>query len=269
MGHQRLGELPATKNWREVIDLLAKGGTAAGDLAEAVFRAMDAELHKARSDPVYLEVIRLLLGLVDAARSENFESALREVGIIVPDNPVGLDVIMGFSHAVEVAERKTGERNDLGEMARLAAISSLAEIFSRELPMQQLELPGLAGERRQGPGLAQRLLSSRSPEIMFADLVQNTAVNLTQRIARYYLDRLWPETLGRQAGGIKSFHEWQAFDMALTKHFREASFVMRALARDWFWARKVPDRKSMTPERFASYMMEKIRREQHRRRRRK
>ena len=265
MGHQRLNGLPATRTWREVIDLVAKEDIAAEKLAEKLLDAMDEELHRARSDPVYVEVIRLLLGIVDAAAADDFESALKEAGIDVSGNPTELDVIVGFSRAVEEVERRAGGRSDLGEMAKLAAISSLAEIFSRAPPMLQPELPGLTQDARQEPGLMQRQLSARSPNIMFADLVQDTAVNLTRRIAIYYLDRLWPETLGRQAGGMKSFQECQAFETALTKHFQEASFIMRSLARDWYWARKVPGRKSMSSEQFASLMMEKIRREQRRR----
>ncbi len=185
MGHQRLNGLPATRTWREIIDLVAQGDIAAEKLVEKLLEAMDEELRRARSGPVYVEVIRLLLGIVDAAAANDFKSALKEAGINVPRTPTELDVIVGFSRAVEEVERRAGGRSDLGEMAKLAVISSLAEIFSRAPPVLQPEIPGLTQDARQEPGLAQRQLSAMYPNIVFADLVQDTAMRPVRTSGRW------------------------------------------------------------------------------------
>ena len=44
MGHLRMGRLPKTRRWTQVVDLLDAGSLDTGELAAAVFEAADYRL---------------------------------------------------------------------------------------------------------------------------------------------------------------------------------------------------------------------------------
>ncbi|MBY0457042.1 MAG: hypothetical protein K2V38_06880, partial [Gemmataceae bacterium] len=79
MGHIRLGPLPATRRWQEVVDILA-AGAAAAQVATAAMNAAEKGLRAAADDPAVLEALWLLVRIPLAARQRDFAAALRELG---------------------------------------------------------------------------------------------------------------------------------------------------------------------------------------------
>ena len=60
MGHSRIGTLPATKKWREVVSLVANGADEA-QIADAVMAAAGKTLARVRDDAGFREAIRLIM----------------------------------------------------------------------------------------------------------------------------------------------------------------------------------------------------------------
>src|SRR4051812_19264349 len=100
MGHTRLGDLPRTRAWREVVALLV-GGAGAAQLARATINAAERGLNLAAEDRGLVETVHLLMQLPVAARSDDFAGALRRMGLDVPDDPGVMDVAAAFSAAVD------------------------------------------------------------------------------------------------------------------------------------------------------------------------
>jgi len=71
MGHIRLGTLPRTRRWNEVVDLVGCGASSAA-VAAATLDAVDAELATAVEDIALNRAFWLLTQIPDAARSEDF-----------------------------------------------------------------------------------------------------------------------------------------------------------------------------------------------------
>ena len=125
MGHIRLGKLPRTKHWQEVLDLIG-GSASSAAVAGAPLDAADQELSFAADDPGVLRAFWPLTQLPDAARSENFGEALRALGLNVSDAPTTTDVATAFTEAVDRQVDGQRARTDLGEMAQMAAVETLA-----------------------------------------------------------------------------------------------------------------------------------------------
>src|SRR5436190_10118939 len=100
MGHIRLGRLPTTKRWEQVVELLSAGGSI-GDLAAATAHAAESELHSARGDPAFGYTVWLLTQLPLAARSEQFQQRLTELGFDPGAEQSVLALVAGFSLAVD------------------------------------------------------------------------------------------------------------------------------------------------------------------------
>jgi hypothetical protein len=79
MGHIRLGRLPSTKRWDQVVELLRVGGSI-GELAAATANAAESEFQAAKGDPALAYVVWLLTQLPLAARSQQFAARLVELG---------------------------------------------------------------------------------------------------------------------------------------------------------------------------------------------
>ena len=91
MGHVRLGTLPRTRNWVQVLDLVG-GGAGAPDVAAATMRAAQRGLEAAAQDKGLVYTVWLLTQVPLAARSADFEGRLRKLGLDVAGSPSLLDV---------------------------------------------------------------------------------------------------------------------------------------------------------------------------------
>jgi predicted alternative tryptophan synthase beta-subunit len=133
MGHVRLGVLPASRKWRQVVEQLRLGADA--DLiAAAVAIAAEASFKRASYDPAFLHSFWLLTQIPLAARSSRFAEDLRRLGVPVPDRPGVMDLGAAISEAVDQHAREHGGRTDLGEMAQMAAVESFTAVLGANLP---------------------------------------------------------------------------------------------------------------------------------------
>jgi hypothetical protein len=79
MGHIRLGTLPQSKKWRDVVGLIDSGASVDA-IAEAAAKASERDLSNASKDPRFQFVASLLVRLPLLARAPGFEDALADLG---------------------------------------------------------------------------------------------------------------------------------------------------------------------------------------------
>ena len=256
MGHVRLGVLPKSRKWNQVIDELRLGAeidTVAASAADAA----ETALQGASKDPAFLHAFCLLTQVPLAARGPNFVEDLRHLGVQVPDPPGLMDVVAAISKAVDRYAREQGGRTDLGEMAQMAAIESLTAVAGQDLP--SLFEPG--------PGEVQRAIGRFAGGDRFSALAREFFGRLTQRCLNYYLSR----ELNRHVGAGERFRDDAVrcqFNDALNQHCREVSRIVEAFAGGWY-GKNVYQGDGLTPDavrRFAPVAFKKIRAELRKRR---
>ena len=81
MGQSRYERLPKTKNWQNVVALLATSSTSAPQLASASVTACKGELRRHSDDPILLWALYILARLPLAARRGEGGRFLQETGI--------------------------------------------------------------------------------------------------------------------------------------------------------------------------------------------
>jgi hypothetical protein len=255
MGHIRLGRLPATKKWQQVVALLSEGASVE-HIAGASAEAAETSLEHARNDPAVQRSFWLLTQIPLAARTPDFADTLKRLGLKVSASPSLFDVVGAFAEAVDRQSEKSGGRTDLGEMAQHAAAESLTALVSSELPT--LFAPTSADVRMVIGKLA-------APD-RFARLARDFFARLTQRHLDYYLSRTLSDHvgLGRE---LSSADDHIAFNGALEQHCRGASRIVEAFAGGWF--SKANFDGNLTPEKARGFLfvaLRKIGRELRRRR---
>jgi hypothetical protein len=256
MGHVRLGVLPKSRKWRQVVEELRLGAEI-DVVAASAADAAEASLHAASKDPAFLHAFWLLTQLPLAARGPDFTQDLGRLGVQVPDQPSLIDVVAGISAAVDRYAREQGGRSDLGEMAQMAAVESFMALIGPNLP--SLFAPS--------PGEVQRAIGRFAGGERFSTLAREFFTRLTQRSLDYYLSR----ELNNHIGAAERFPNDGArsqFDDALGRHCREASRIIEAFAGGWY-GKNVYQGDGLTPDsirRFAPIAFKKIRAELRKRR---
>ena len=250
MGHTRLGELPKSRKWRQVVGLVG-AGAAAAQVATATLDAAGRAFALAADDTLFAESVWLLFRVPLAARSGDFAEALRECGLDVPDGPGLCDILAGLAGALDARTPCNKGRTDLGEVAQLAAIEALADAAGKALGAS---LFGVAPED------VRAAFASQATGAKFGALVRDFFARFADKWLGYYLSR----TLGEQVGEGERFRtlaDQERFEGALRTHCREVARVVEDYAADWQskanWESGGDiDRESVG--KFAAYAMEKL-----------
>ena len=178
MGHIRLGRLPKTRAWKQVVEAIASGEDAP-EIAACSAEAAERAFRGAAGDPVLSRSFWLLVQVPLAARGHSFVGDLARLGVAVPADPDLHDILGGISASLEDHARRSSHPNDLDSMARLSAIESLTALVGVELP--SLFAPN--------PADVQRTIAGFSRGDDFSRLAREFLVRLTQRTLGYFLSR--------------------------------------------------------------------------------
>lgn len=250
MGHQRLGKLPASRKWRQVVDLIG-GGADVRDVAAAVATAAESSMIDAADDPAAKAAFYLLTQIPLAARKDDFVPELRRLGLKLGDRPSLVEIVAAVADAVDRDVRMTGGRTDLGEMVQLAATECLNAVAGRELP-------GLFGT---APEDVRRALGGLATVKQFSVLAQDFFARLARHQLDYYLSRELPKHVGINAR-FQTVREHREFEKALDTHCRETARIVKEFSGEWFskqtYEGGIDERKA---GRFVHVAFDKVRRE--------
>ncbi len=222
MGHIRLGRLPRTRKWQQVVALLEEAASVGG-IAAASADAAEAGIRQAIGDPALSHSFWLLTQIPLAARSPDLAASLERLGLRVGPEPTLMEVVGAFSQAVDRHVERVGGRTDLGEMAQHAAAESLAAVAGADLP-------SLFGPTADDVKLAIGRLAARD---RFASLARDFFARLTRRYLDYFLSRELSNFVG-PGKSLPSMDAHTAFNLALEGHCREASRIVEEFAGGWF-----------------------------------
>jgi hypothetical protein len=224
MGHSLIGAPPASRHWRNVVELIG-GGADVADVALAVSKAAEGSLRAANQDVAIGRSLWLLAQIPLAARRVDFSDRLGELGLGVVPKPTLIDICTSFVTAVDRHVHERGRRSDSGEMAILSGVESL---MAATTPASEDLFPDARESKRAQQALA-RLATARQ----FGQLAREFVGRLTRRYLEYYLSRELPQHVGI-ACRFRTMKELKAFDAALDLHCREAAAIMETFAGEWF-----------------------------------
>jgi hypothetical protein len=223
MGHIRLGSLPKTQKWNQVVRLIDSGADVER-IAAASADAAEHGLDRASQDEGLAYAFWLLTQIPQAARHPNFSERLWELGFTgLSSKPTLFEIVAAFTRAVDGHVRERGKRTDLGEMAQHAASETLASLAGRELP-------SLFGPTASD---VQQALAKLGTSDRFSIVARDFFSRLTSRSLNYFLSR----ELSKHVGPNKRFAaigDHSDFNVALDLHCREASRIIKEFSGGWY-----------------------------------
>ncbi|MCI4664942.1 MAG: hypothetical protein MRY74_09500 [Neomegalonema sp.] len=256
MGHIRLGSLPKSKKWNQVVDLLSSNGSAE-EIAAASAVAAENALSSAESDPVFSQAVWLLLNAPLAARGPNYLESLHSLGLAVPDEPSLFDLTAAMSDALDRHGQALGGRSDLGEMAHMALIEAITGAVEPQLP--SLFSPD--------PSEVRTALGRLAGGDRFAKLSRDFFARLVYRALDFFLSR----ELADHVGSTNRFDidsNRREFDLALEHHCYQTARIVEEYSGGWYgkhvW--RDGDFSRDDASKFAGYAFKKLNSELRRRR---
>jgi hypothetical protein len=251
MGHIRLGVLPQSKKWRDVVGLLETDAPLEL-VAQATANASSRDLALASKDPRFQFVSDLLVRLPLLARAPGFEDALADLGVKTAELGSVSGFLAGLDRAIDRNSFNLGQSSDAGELAKAALMESLSVQLRDRLPT--LFEPT--------PQEIRKALGSFASGQSFAGLARDFFARLTYKSLDYYLSR----ELANHTGEGKRFEtdaQRIAFQQALAQHTFEVSRIVEEYAGGWYgktvWQKQALDRDAI--DRFTSYAFRKMRSE--------
>jgi len=222
MGHIRLGSLPRTRKWGQVVGLIG-GGAGTAQVANATINAADAGLGFAARDKGVVETIWLLMQLPLAARSDNFAAGLRDCGLSVSDSPGLLEIVAAVSDAIDAKMPNNKGRSDLGEMAQMAAVETLTQVVGE----RTRSLFEITAEEVKGA------FSKIATNKQFSTVAKDFFARLTNKCMSYFLSRAMAHHVG-EGQRFTTLSQQAEFTKALETHCREASKIVEEYSGGWF-----------------------------------
>lgn len=183
MGHLRLGHLPRTQRWKQVIGLLESGADLP-ELADASFHASLTGLKRVPSDPGFLSILNSIVELARASRDTDIGSALQQAGIESAAHTSSFGFLSAVAETFSDRLRQVHPRSDVGKIAQDAFLESLSKQVKGKTGT-------LFGESEDAKSLTDALRGKR-----FKSLMHEFYSGFTSRYLSYYLSRELPHHVG-------------------------------------------------------------------------
>lgn len=221
MGHIRLGKLPRTRDWDDVVALVA-GGASAGRVAVATIRAAETGLKRAANDRGVVESVWLLTRLPHAAREPSFAAGLRACDVAVAEDPGLMEVVGAVADALDARLPNNRGRTDLGEMAQAAAGETIVRVVS----------PRAANMFGSTPADVQSAFAGLATVHQFGLFARFFFARFMYKCLSYFLSRTLSDHVGegRRFTCLRQQGEFQA---ALDRHCREAAGIVERFSGQW------------------------------------
>jgi hypothetical protein len=222
VGHIRLGTLPRTRRWAQVVAQI-EGGASAPQVANATITAAEKGLARAANDRGVVEAVLLLMQLPLAARSEDFASTLWGSGVNVSSSPGLMEIIGAVTDAIDARLANNAGRTDLGEMAQMAAAEALAEVVGA----RTTSLFGTTPED------VRQALAELATARQFGTLAKHFFARLTCKCLDYFLSRALADHVG-EGRRFTTLAQQGEFTRALETHCNEAAVIVERFSGEWF-----------------------------------
>jgi hypothetical protein len=249
MGHIRIGTLPKTRRWKDVIGLIAEG-VEAGRVAEAVTHAWEHAFNAVRDDVGFREAVYLLMQIGVAGKSRDPTEHLSSVGVEVAGAGSVVEVAMGLSTAMERRIEGTRQRSDFGELAQRALVGAVTEHLQRKMPtlLESTAADVSGAVRKCGRDKA------------FGELSREFFARMANECLSYFLTKTLPAQVG-EGRRFATTEQLGGFEKAMRAHCSEAAEIVESYSSGWF-SKELHQEGKITrdsAERFGWFGLEKVR----------
>jgi hypothetical protein len=250
VGHTRLGNLPKTQKWQDLVQRIAGSRVSGGVLSAASYveaiaaQALEASakgLDNAKHDSGVLYAFYLLTQVALASRSVNWEGDLARHGIRLASDSTAFDLTSEIQAAIDRhVSRSSSGATDLSEMAQQAVGEALVSLADTRTA-------NLFGSNSNELRNAIRSLSTKKG---FGELGQRFFGRFVARFLNFYLSRATAAALGGER--LPDLADVAEFNDALRTHCDQSAGIVRDFCGEWF--SKTAYQEGINPENASRFL---------------
>jgi len=247
MGHERVGFLPKTRPWNDLVKQM-KGDVPVATVAAQTLQNVRNRYETLSKDDAVKEVFTFLVTFSRACRFQDAQRQLQNSGIRIPEQPTLLSVVKALREYLPAHEAVS----EYGQLALAAAADAIGQwhnlYATSQLSLFQPSANFFESWRNVGNGAG------------FCDLARLYFGKLTERYLNYFLDRVASATIPDIQQRDRFQQEIRAHIDEISKHAFETAKITQSFAAGWFnknARERVPDAKEI--EGFLSVAFGKLR----------
>lgn len=223
MGHIRVGRLPKTQRWDQVVGALAVEDVDARIVASTTAWAADHRFAQLRNDPSLTYCVWLLVRIASAARRPDFVEALGTIGIDVRPGESAVGFVAKVAARAREETELHVESGPFGELAALALRNVLTETIGTESP----SLFGASVEDLE------RAVHRHTTPSRFGELTSRFFADFMARTLRFYVDKELAFHVG-PGHGLATIDDSVTFVADLDRFARQSARIVEGFAADWY-----------------------------------
>jgi hypothetical protein len=220
MGHVHLGELPRTRQWRQVVALIA-AGAGVSQVAQATMEAAQRGLAGSGSDRGLVDVLRLLIHLPLAARTGDYLENLADLGLTFEGAPTLIELNAAVAELLDKVVATNG-RSDLNEMAQMAAVETIAATLG----------PRVQSVLVTAPEVVRHELGRLSTVAEFGKFMRGYYARFAERYLGYFLSRELTHHVG-EGRRFATLAQLGEYTKGLSLHCYEAAKIVESFCGEW------------------------------------
>lgn len=225
MGHERVGFLPKTRRWNELVDQMGSlysSNTPISSVANRTLRNVQSRYSVLSTDKAVKNAFKFLVTFAYACRFPHPQSQLTAHGISLPDKPTLLSAVKTLRAWIDAPEAST----EYGQLAIAAASDALGQWHKENKTKQLPLLEPSADFFESWRGLAQGS--------GFCELARLYFGNLTERYLNYFLERAVSIALPSLQQREQFQRDIQKHVNDVSKHAFETAQITQSFAAGWF-----------------------------------
>jgi len=220
MGHIRLGFLPKTYRWKQVVELLIEGADVS-EIADASFLAIQRSLRKIPDDPGFIIALTNIFKFIEAARSKDYLDSFEKEGYPSSKDSNLFDYLSYLRSQTDYHLEIEKVKSDLSELVQNSFSETILrspafntpELFGGRLPTEVIKTSGLKGRA-------------------LVDFMHEFYSGFVNKYLSYYLSRELPIHVG--SGRVfQNIDEHKGFSSAFDLYVRQSVRISKEFTPGW------------------------------------
>jgi hypothetical protein len=221
MGHTRLGTIPKTRKWIDVIKTIATSDNV-GVIATKTLQAAQVYLETAIHDLGLRYTFYLLTQIALASRDNDWNAKLARIGITLSKDASLLEFTAEFQSAIDEYLSLNCYSSDISEIAQQAAGEALTYLTAPK----SVTLFGAGSDELRA---SVREFSNKKG---FSQLGQKFFGTFIARFINFYLSRITAAQLGNP--NLPHIGELTRFNEALQLHCEQSAKIVHDFCGEWY-----------------------------------
>lgn len=132
MGHIRLGRLPKTIKWKQVVQSLAYSGSSLSEIVSLTSQASEKVLTSSKYIDGLAHCYWLFTNIAQASRSDNFINELNQIGLNLSEQDSGINILKKVFDYASTGLKNSGSNTVLDQIAIDSFKSAIHNTIAQE-----------------------------------------------------------------------------------------------------------------------------------------